>query len=433
MTAVATPIPNPPAPPGFLGARFGTKKSRLIALAVLAWILVSLVRVLADADDLTSATAFRAALRTAIPVMLAGLGGLFAERCGVINIGLEGMMVLGTWFAGYFGWQWGPWWAILAGFIGGALGGLLHALATVTFGIDHIVSGVAINVAAPGVTRFLAQQAFTGKPGGSISTGPTISGSVGNFTLPFISGGNLFGWRSPNPAQWIERKHWFFVSDLAGMIHGLTSDLSWFTVLALLTIPLSTYVLWRTPFGLRLRSCGEKPSAADSLGIDVYRLRYIGVTLSGGLAGLGGAYLAIVGAGRYSQDQVSGRGFIGLAMLIFGNWRPVGVFAGSALYGFIEGLRLCCSQDSIRSLVILVALILALGGVWAIYRRSYRAVFGVFGLAAVFAVYYFAVDEVPREFTFMAPYLLTLIVLIFASKRLRPPAEEGRPWHKGDA
>jgi simple sugar transport system permease protein len=431
VTAVATAAPSP-VPPGFVAARFGTRRSRLVAIAIASWILVSLVRVFSETDDLTSSTAFRAAIRTAIPVFLAGMGGLFAERCGVVNIGLEGMMTLGTWFAGYAGWQWGPWWAIAAGIVGGALGGLLHALATVTFGIDHIVSGVAINVLAPGVTRFLAQQTFTGKPGGSVSTGPSISGDIGKFTFPFISGGDLFGWRTPNPLRWFELKHWFFVSDLAGMLHGFTSDLDWFTVIVLLLTPIATYVLWSTPFGLRLRSSGEKPSAADSLGIDVYRVRYAGLAISGGLAGLGGAYLAIIGAGRYSEGQVSGRGFIGLAMLIFGNWRPVGIATGSTLYGFIEGLRLCCSNDAIRSLVILAAIVLAFGAAWALYRRKLGAMVPMVIVTIVFAVYYVAVDEVPREFTYMAPYVVTLLVLVFASQRLRPPAFAGRLWRKGD-
>src|SRR6266508_3000717 len=194
-----------------------------VAAAVLA--VVSAVRVGTGAQDLTSSGTVAAALTAAVPIALAGLGGLWSERAGVVNIGLEGQMVLGTWGAGFAGYQWGPWAGVALGLLLGALGGLLHALATVTFGVDHIVSGVAINLLAPGVTRFLAQQTFTGKPGGSVSTGPSISGDIGKFTFPFISGGDLFGWRTPNPLRWFELKHWFFVSDLAGMLHGFTSDL----------------------------------------------------------------------------------------------------------------------------------------------------------------------------------------------------------------
>src|SRR5437868_12103551 len=235
---------------------YATRRNRLIAIAIVSWIGVSLVRDLMNADDLTSSTAVRAAIRTGIPVFLAGMGGLFAERVGVVNIGLEGMMTLGTWFAGWGGWHWGPWIGILLGIFGGVLGGLLHALATVTFGIDHIVSGVAINIIAAGTVRFLADQFFTGQPGGSISQGPPVKGSLHEQSLPFLSGGDLFGWRSPNPLQWIERKQWFAISDAAGVLNGLTSRHNWLTILVILIIPAAWYLLWRTPFGLRLRSVG---------------------------------------------------------------------------------------------------------------------------------------------------------------------------------
>ena len=440
MTAIAT-IPtddDAEAPRPW----YATRRNRLIAIAIASWIGVSLVRDLMDANDLTSSTAIRAAIRTGIPVFLAGMGGLFAERVGVVNIGLEGMMTLGTWFAGWGGWHWGPWIGILLGIFGGMLGGLLHALATVTFGIDHIVSGVAINIIAAGTVRFLADQFFTGQPGGSISQGPPVKGSLHEQSLPFLSGGDLFGWRSPNPLQWIERKEWFAISDVAGVLNGLTSRHNWLTILVILIIPAAWYLLWRTPFGLRLRSVGEKPSAADSLGVDVYRMRYISLAISGGMAGLGGSYLAINGAGRYSEGQVSGRGFIGLAMLIFGNWRPVGVAAGSTLYGYVEGVRLCCSGNTIIAVVVVAAIILlAFGG----YQLARGNVWGCVGAALVGGVLLAYIIqgkatvaagkdfEVPRDFTYMSPYILTLIVLAFASTRLRPPAWAGKPWRKGQS
>jgi simple sugar transport system permease protein len=438
MTATATIPEEQAAAPG---SWWASRRNRLIVIAVASWLGVCLVRVLLDANDLTSSTALRAAIRTGVPVFLAGMGGLFAERCGVVNIGLEGMMILGTWFAGYAGWHWGPWAGVLFGIIGGVLGGLLHALATVTFGIDHIVSGVAINIIAAGVTRFLADQFFTGQPGGSISQSPSVKGSINDQSLPFLSGGELFGWRSPNPLQWLEFKHWFLISDTAGFLHGLTSRHNWLTILSVLIIPVATYVLWRTPFGLRLRSVGERPSAADSLGVDVYRMRYAALAISGGLAGLGGSYLAINGAGRYSEGQVSGRGFIGLAMVIFGNWRPVGIAIGSSLYGFVEGVRLCCSGETIVAMVLLVSLALAAMAIYQLVRRNWRSFVGTIIVAGLFAIYYIvgkasasADDEfvVPREFTYMAPYVLTLLFLAFASQRLRPPAAAGKLWRKGD-
>ena len=438
MTAVATPPAESPELPR---SWWATRRNRLVVIAVASWVTVSLVRVLLDADDLTSSTAIRAAIRTGIPVFLAGMGGLFAERVGVVNIGLEGMMTLGTWFAGYAGWHWGPWAGVLFGIVGGVLGGLLHALATVTFGIDHIVSGVAINIIAAGTVRFLADQFFTGEPGGSISQSPGVKGSINEQSLPFLSGGKLFGWQSPNPLQWLEFKHWFLISDTAGLLNGLTSRHNWLTILVILVIPIATYVLWRTPFGLRLRSSGEKPSAADSLGIDVYRMRYAALAISGGLAGLGGSYLAINGAGRYSEGQVSGRGFIGLAMLIFGNWRPVGIAIGSSLYGFVEGVRLCCSGQTIVALVLLVSLALAALAITQLLRRNWPAFIGTLFVSGIFATYYIVGkvndspdDEfaVPREFTYIAPYVLTLLFLAFASQRLRPPASAGKLWRKGD-
>ncbi len=212
-------------------------------------------------------------------------------------------------------------------------------------------------------------------------------------------------------------------------------------MLVILIIPVATYVLWRTPFGLRLRSSGERPSAPDSLGVDVYRLRYIALAISGGFAGLGGSYLAINGAGRYSEGQVSGRGFIGLAMLIFGNWRPVGVAVGSSLYGFVEGVRLCCSGTTIVALVLLVAILLLAFTLYQLVRRNYATAVPSAIIGAILLGYFIwgKIDEtaakpfeVPREFTYMAPYVLVLLVLVFASQRLRPPAWDGKLWRKGE-
>lgn len=143
-------------------------------------------------ERLTSENASGAMLRWSMPILLAGLGGLFAERAGVVNIGLEGMMVLGTWAGAYGYLHGGIWMAILVGLLGGAVGGLVHAIATVTFKVDHIVSGVAINILAPGLVRFLSQYAFAGASGGSITQSPVIHG-LPLVTVPFLAGGDLFG------------------------------------------------------------------------------------------------------------------------------------------------------------------------------------------------------------------------------------------------
>jgi simple sugar transport system permease protein len=402
---------------------------RVLWLSLGAVALLSISRVATDANDLTSSGAFGAALRLAVPVLLAGLGGLYAERSGVVNIGLEGMMVMGTWSAGWAGYELGGWWGLLFGILGGALAGLLHALATVTFGVDQIVSGVAINIIAPGVTRFLATQTFEGTAGGSATSGPGVE-RLGRFTFPLLSGGDLFGWKSPDVLGWFERKRWIFVSDAAGILRGFTINLSYVTILAVLLVPISGFLLWRTSFGLRLRSIGEKPSAADSLGVNVNRIKYQALAISGGLAGMGGAFLVIVQSGRYQEGMTSGLGFIGLAALIFGNWRPWGVAAGAGLFGLAQALQLR-SDDSVRALLLFGAIALGLTGLYSLYTRKPAAFIVMAILAGAFLFFYIVTEEVPDEFTYMTPYITTLLVLIFASQRLRPPAAAGKPWRKG--
>src|SRR5688572_28875788 len=175
MTADAVLAPAPGG--GAVAPR--AKRRRLhwpVVLLLVAGGLVVLaaVRVLTGADDLTSSGATRAALQAAVPIGLAGLGGLWSERAGVVNIGLEGMMIFGTWFGAWGAYNWGPWAGLLVALVGGALGGLLHAVATVTFGVDHIVSGVAITILAGGVARYLSQLAFVGEPGGGVNQSPSV-------------------------------------------------------------------------------------------------------------------------------------------------------------------------------------------------------------------------------------------------------------------
>jgi simple sugar transport system permease protein len=417
---------------GFLDDSPSYVRPILIAVGGLA--LLSLVRILADAPDLTAGDTFIAAIGAMSPIVFAALGGLYAERVGVINIGLEGMMILGTWGAGWAGWQWGPWAALVGGAVGGALGGLLLALATVTFNVDHIVAGIAINLLAPGVTRFLSSQVFADAGDGSITQSPRMTSSIGRFTVPFLAGGSLFGWQTPDLFGWLDEKRWFFVSDAAGLGRGFTANLAFTTILALVLLPFSAYLLWRTPFGLRLRSIGEKPSAADSLGVAVYRIKYIGVTISGVLAGLGGAWLAL-DIRAYNQDQVAGRGFQGLAALIFGNWRPAGIGAGAGLFAFAQSLTQRIGTAPVRALFLLATLV-ALGMAVALFaRRKAPQALGAVVMGVLALIYYLASappDSVNNQIVFITPYLVTLLVLTFASQHLRPPAAEGKPWRKGD-
>ncbi|GAA5043376.1 simple sugar transport system permease protein [Thermocatellispora tengchongensis] len=407
----------------------------LIGVALLI-VALSLVRVLADATDLTSSGTFRAALGLAIPIGLAGLGGLWAERAGVVNIGLEGMMVLGTWFAGWAGYQWGPLAALVAGLLGGALGGLLHAVATVTFGVDHIISGVAINLLGPGITRFLSEVLYregtaASEAGAGITTSPTLA-EVPTVSVPLLSSGQ--DWLGD-----LESTHWFLLSDVAGMLRGLTRDVNVLAILAVALIPLTYYVLWHTAFGLRLRSCGENPWAAESLGVNVYRTKYIATVISGAFAGLGGVFLVFV-TQKYVEGQTSGRGFIGLAAMIFGNWRPGGLAAGASLFGYADGLQLRSSQ-AVTGLFLFGALLLlgyaimqARKAATAANRTAgtYTAVaFAALGAVALLWLW-LTVDTLPNEFVFITPHVLTLLVLSVASQRLRMPKADGVRYRRGE-
>ena len=174
--------------------------ARWMLYAVVGVAVLNIVQGFDDTSLLTAEGSSRAMLRWGVPILLAGLGGLFAERCGIVNIGLEGMMVLGTWFGAWGALQFGAWWGLVFGALGGALGGLLHAVATVQFGVDHVISGVAINILGPGFARFLSSEVFDKKfknQGGSITQSPRVP-TVGRFTFPFLAGGDLFGWQTPD-------------------------------------------------------------------------------------------------------------------------------------------------------------------------------------------------------------------------------------------
>jgi simple sugar transport system permease protein len=337
----------------------------------------------------------------------------------VVNIGLEGMMILGTWFGAWGAWEFGPWWGVLIGVLGGAAGGLLHAVATVSFGVDHIISGVAIITLAGGLVRYLSSEVYDGVQGGGATQSPRVT-SAGSFDLPWVS----------DRLQDLEEHHWLVVSDLAGFLRAFTENLAWVTLIAFLLVPLSWFVLWRTVFGLRLRSCGENPTAADSLGVPVYRMKYFGVIISGALAGLGGAFLSIEASGIYRQGQTQGRGFIGLAALIFGNWRPGGAASGALLFGFADALQLR-ESTAVHAAVLFVAAIAVLGAAFLVYRRRAKPAFLAAVVGGLLAWWYFTSDSIPVEFVKMTPYVVTLVVLAVATQRLRPPAYVGRPWRKG--
>ena len=276
-----------------------SRRSRLLVYVAVPFLIMSIVRIWSGEDSLTSSDTIGASLRLSIPILLAGLAGLWAERCGVLNIGIEGMMILGTWFGGWGAWQYGPWVGLLFAVIGGMIGGLIHAVATVRFNVDQIISGVVLNLLAFFGVRYLSDLVFVGQQGGGVSQSPPQTSAIPRFNLPILSGGEIFGWKSPNILLWFEDRGWFFIGDVAGVLYGLTHNLSWGTVIGVAFVPLSFWILWRTRVGLRLRSSGESPVAAETLGVNVIRLRYLGLLVSGGLAGYAGGILSIVASSYY--------------------------------------------------------------------------------------------------------------------------------------
>jgi simple sugar transport system permease protein len=389
----------------------------LLVLAVIA--VVSLVRIITDTSDISSAGTIRAAIIATCPILMAALGGLWAERAGVVNIGLEGQMILGTWGAAFFTYHGGPWAGVIGAALFGVIGGLLHAVATVTFGVDHIVSGVAVNLIGAGAATFLAEAIFSDLQGG----GPRqLIGleSPAKITVPGISGASLD----------LADRGWFFVSDVAAFVGALTTSLSTLSIVVFVLVAISAWVLWRTAFGLRLRSCGENPQAAETLGVNVYMYKYIAVTVSGGLAGIGGGFLALVASSGFNTGQTGGRGFIGLAAMIFGNWRPGGLLAGAFTFGYTDSLRLR-NAEAVHALLLLLAIGLLAFAAYRAVSGGLRAAVGIGVVGALLLVWYLGTETVPRDFTSMTPYVTTLLVLALGAQRLRMPAADGQQYRRG--
>jgi general nucleoside transport system permease protein len=297
-------------------------------------------------------------------IYVTGLGGLYSERSGIVNIGLEGMMIIGTvtgsfgtyYFTTELGWPspWGPLMGLVFGMACGAAFASIHALATVTFRIDHIVSGVVINLVAVGLARFLSEVFF----------GQATQSNPGQPHLGLIA------------------------IPLLGRIPGIGNafrGLSPFVVAAILLVFPVWFSLYRTRWGLRLRSAGENPEATRSLGVRVAPLRYEGVLLSGALAGLAGAFLSVEIQYNWHEGQTQGLGFIALAALILSNWNPVRLMAAAFIFGFAQAIPLALND-------------------WPIIR------------------------SIPDQFVNMAPYVITIVVLAGFVGRVRPPAAAGKAY-----
>ena len=283
-------------------------------------------------------------LRLTTPLLLAALGGLYSERSGIINIALEGLMLAGAFTAAAVTYSVGsPWLGLLAGIAAGMLIASIHAVACIRYKADQVVSGTAINILMIGVPALLSGALFE-------STGAT----------PQIPKENLIQ----------------------------TTPI----VIAFLLVPVTVYILYYTPFGLRLRAVGENPEAADTAGISVARIRYTAVLLSGALAAIGGAYLSIGQSSLFTRNMASGRGFIALAALIFGKWRPVQTMLACLLFGFAEAVSIQLQGVAIP-------------------------IFGV-------------TKEIPVQFIQIIPYVLTMVVLAGFIGHARAPRALGLPYQK---
>ena len=343
---------------GVFATREGERRLGWVAvgIAVLGAIL-AVMAVKSGEDNLDKVFVWSALtagmLRFATPLIFAAMGGILSERSGVINIGLEGMMLLGAFFGIYGSDLTGSWVGglVVAAAAGAALG-LVHAVVSIQLRADQVVSGTGINILALGVTGYVFIYHY-----GTQGTPAEVS-RVPDVTLPGV--------------QDIP-----FVGDAIGHANLLT----W---AALILVPLLTLFLFRTRGGLRLRSVGEKPRAADTVGLPVIRTRYLAVISSGALAAIGGAYLSIALLGSFNENMTAGRGFIALAAVIFGGWRPWGALAGALLFGFSTALAQRLPAFSESTAVLFQAL----------------------------------------------PYVLTLVVVAGVIGRSRPPAAIGVPYVK---
>jgi general nucleoside transport system permease protein len=284
---------------------------------------------------------FASMLRYATPLIFASIGGMFSERSGVVNIGLEGMMLMGAFFGIMAADKLDSWiLGLLLGIASGGAMALLHAIWSVHFRADQIISGFAINFLALGLTGYLFIDIY-----GQEGT-PSDIPSIPNVRLAFLDDVPFFG-------------------DIFGNLNLMI----W---LALLLIPLSWFVLFKTPLGLRVRAVGEHPRAADTVGIDVYKIRYGAVIASGMLAAAGGAFLSIGFVNSFNENMTAGRGFIALAAMIFGNWRPFGAAAACLLFGFSSALAQRLPEYSGSAAVLFQALpyVLTLIAVAGVIGRS---------------------------------------------------------------
>lgn len=304
-------------------------------------------------------------LVSAAPIIAAALGGLFSERAGVVNIALEGLMVIGAFTAATVSvlmqdsmGAMSPWFGILIAMIISGLVSIIHAYVSINLKADQVISGTAINLIAAGITVYLCEIIFNQQRTIAFKYGIVKGNIMGLSKIPVIG-------------------EMFFSS-----VHSTS-------YLILIITFIVWYVVYKTAFGLRLRAVGEHPSAADSMGINVYKMRYIGVILSGVFAGLGGAIMVLTQDIQFTAATIHGTGFIALAALIFGKWHPMGVLGAGMFFGFSQALGVIAQQLPL-------------------------------------------LNQLPNEFFYAFPYVMTVIALvIFAGKSVGPKAA-GKPYEKGE-
>lgn len=339
-------------------------RNTVLALGGVAGLFVLAFLIWAARDRSLNLTGLlSSSLLRAVPIALAALSGVWCERCAVINIGIEGMMLAGAFFATLMGslaanvWGWPSWasmsFGLLCGLISGALLGLLLAVMAVRFKVDQIIAGTAINVLATGLTSFLSARIL------AEFANLNNTGIFRRAPIPLLSRIPVIG-----PV--------FFEQNV--LVYVL------FILLAVAHV-----VLFYTRWGLRTRAVGEHPRAADTLGIDVFKNRYINVMVGGMVGGLAGAFLILGSVGRFDELMTAGKGFIGLAAMIFGKWMPFGAFGAALIFGFADSLQ--------TKLAILEV-------------------------------------PIPSQFLLMAPYLVTMIALAGVVGEAIPPAADGQPYEK---
>jgi simple sugar transport system permease protein len=341
----------------FLGVRLflrGGARWASLALGIGLLLAVTAFLAWATAGRSFSLTGMlQATLVSAVPIALGGLAGVLSERVAVINIAIEGMLLAGAFAGAMAGSLIGGIGGLLVAVMTGGMFGLMLAALVVTYRVDQIIAGVAINLFVLGLTSYVSSQVFS-------------------------------DYRFLNNAPVFRAIDIPLLSDLP-VIGPVLFQQNIFVYGALIMVAVATYYLFHTRSGLRARAVGEHPQAADTLGIDVYRTRYINVTLAGMVAGFGGAWFTLGSVGRFDENMTDGRGFIGLAAMIFGRWHPVGALAAALVFGFADSLQ--------QKLAILQT-------------------------------------PIPSEFLAMAPYVATIVLVAGLIGRARPPAADGKPYIK---